>query len=92
MSLTGFSMNTKVTVEKDAVTIHKFCGVAAKYHIAIGIGWTKQREGLAENQYSIIDRNGNVISDYAKIHPFSYAGISPNGEILDELEGKQGIV
>lgn len=73
MSLTGFSMNTKVTAEKDAVTIHNFCKVAAENHIAIGIGWTKQGEGLAENHYSIIDRQGNIISDYAKIHPFSYA-------------------
>lgn len=73
MSLTGFSMNTERTAEENEGTIHKFCEKAVKYHIAIGIGWTKKGEGLAENHYSIIDRDGKVISDYAKIHPFSYA-------------------
>lgn len=74
MSLTGFSMSTKKTAEKDGTTVCKFCEIATRYNIAIGIGWTKQGGQLAENHYSIIDAKGNVISDYAKIHPFSYAG------------------
>ncbi len=74
MSLTGFSMNIEATAEKNEDAIHKFCQKAVKNHIAIGIGWTKQAGELAENHYSIIGAEGTVISDYVKIHPFSYAG------------------
>lgn len=73
MSLTGFSMNTKETAEKNIAVLHNFSDMAIRYHMAIGIGWTKQGERLAENHYSIIDGEGNLISDYTKIHPFSYA-------------------
>lgn len=73
MSLTGFSMNTQITAERERETVNKFCQIAGKYQIAIGIGWTKQGENLAENHYSVIDKYGQVISDYTKIHPFSYA-------------------
>lgn len=74
MSLTGFSMNTDLTAEKDKNTIHKFCDIAVQYNIAIGIGWAKNTSELAENHYTIIGRSGEELSDYAKIHPFSYAG------------------
>lgn len=73
MSLTGFSMNTNITSEKDQCTLEKFRRIAAREDIAIGIGWTKQGGTLAENHYSVIGKNGYVLSDYIKIHPFSYA-------------------
>ena len=73
MSLTGFSMNTALTAEKDGQTLRRFCEIAREYHIVTGIGWVKQTESLAENHYSVISEQGNVISDYVKIHPFSYA-------------------
>lgn len=73
MSLTGFSMNTKRTAEEDERTVRQFCKAADEHKIAIGIGWTKQGEALAENHYTIINEQGKVISDYIKIHPFSYA-------------------
>ena len=74
MSLTGFSMNTKVTAEEDNLTVDSFCKIASKYNIVIGIGWVKKGNILAENHYSVINNDGEVISDYCKIHPFSYAG------------------
>lgn len=74
MSLTGFSMNIKVTAEKDEYTVRSFRELAARYHMAIGIGWTKRVGESAENHYTVIDSEGTVLSDYVKIHPFSYAG------------------
>lgn len=73
MSLTGFSMSTEVTAEAQQETLNRFCKIAGEYGISVGIGWTKKGEKLAENHYSVIDEYGNVISDYVKIHPFSYA-------------------
>ena len=74
MSLTGFSMNTKLTAEKDKNTVHKFCNIAVQYNIAIGIGWVKKSDCIAENHYTVISGRGEELSDYIKIHPFSYAG------------------
>lgn len=75
MSLTGFSMNTRVTAEDGSQdTIEKTKGLCIKEEIAIGIGWTKCGDKKAENHYTIIDKNGKICSDYIKIHPFSYAG------------------
>lgn len=75
MSLTGFSMNTKVTAEDDSQdTVEKTKELCRKEDISIGLGWTKCGNEKAENHYTVIDRNGRICSDYVKIHPFSYAG------------------
>lgn len=73
MSLTGFSMNVQLTAEYDQETVSHIQEVAKKNNIAIGIGWTKGTDHKAENHYSIINYKGVVISDYVKIHPFSFA-------------------
>lgn len=74
MSFTGFSMDTNKTKESDKATVGKMAGYATKYKIAIGFGWVKDCGIRAENHYTIINKNGDIVSDYAKIHPFSYAG------------------
>lgn len=74
MSFTGFSMNTDVTKEAASETIDKMAEYAKKYCIAVGFGWVKDCGDKSENHYTIIDKTGRTISDYAKIHPFSYAG------------------
>lgn len=75
MSLTGFSMNTKITAEDDSLeTVEKIRTLCRQKNIAMGIGWTKQGTEKAENHYTIIDKEGMVLSDYVKIHPFSYGG------------------
>lgn len=76
MSFTGFSMNTALTKEKNAETIRRMAECAKKYQIAIGFGWVKDCGVKSENHYTVIDKEGNILSDYAKIHPFSYAGES----------------
>ncbi len=72
MSLTGFSMNIEVTAEKDGITVLKFRELASRYHVVIGVGWTQQKGESAENHYTIIGTEGEILSDYVKIHPFSY--------------------
>lgn len=74
MSFTGFSMETEVTKESRLETVNKMADFAQRYHIAIGFGWVKDCGEKSENHYTIIDKNGKMISDYAKIHPFSFSG------------------
>ncbi len=74
MSFTGFSMNTDVTAESDCETIETIRKVAKTYKIAIGFGWVKKTCFKAENHYSVISNEGSILSDYIKIHPFSFGG------------------
>ena len=74
MSFTGFSMNTEITKENDEETIDVVKMFAMKYGISIGFGWARDCGEKAENHYTIVDKEGVVISDYVKIHPFSYSG------------------
>ena len=74
MSFTGFSMKTEVTKENQLETVNKMADFAKRYHTAIGFGWVKDCGEKSENHYTIIDKNGEIISDYAKIHPFSFSG------------------
>lgn len=74
MSFTGFSMNTDATKENGKYTRDKIMEAACRNNISIGYGWVKDCGEKCENHYSVIDSNGNVVSDYAKIHPFSYSG------------------
>jgi omega-amidase len=75
MCLTGFAIDPKNTKEKELETIEFFGKCAKKYHIFIGFGWTKDygSNNKAENHFSIVTPEGEVILDYTKIHPFSFA-------------------
>ena len=73
MSFTGFSTNTSATKECDAQTVSRMKALARKYQLSIGFGWVKDCTavcGKCENHYTIVDREGSVCSDYAKLHPF----------------------
>lgn len=74
MSFTGFSMNTEKTKECDFKTVNKMSDYAKKYHIAIGFGWVKDCGEKSENHYTIVNKEGTLVSDYVKIHPFSLSG------------------
>ena len=74
MSFTGFSMQTEVTKESYLETVNKITGFTKKYNTAIGFGWVKDCGGKSENHYTIVDKNGKILSDYTKIHPFSFSG------------------
>lgn len=74
MSFTGFSMETDVTKESHLETVNKMAGYAKKYRMAIGFGWVKDCGEKSENHYTVVNKNGEIISDYVKIHPFSFSG------------------
>lgn len=74
MSFTGFSMDIQDTAEYGFETMEEMKKLAQKYGLAIGFGWVKDCGEKAENHYSVVNKEGKVISDYAKIHPFSLAG------------------
>jgi predicted amidohydrolase len=96
MTLTGFSMNVEKTAEKkeNSPTMEFFLKLSEKYQIAIAFGmaeWTGKRgmgaESMenssfrkAENKCYLVS-GGNILLEYAKLHPFSY------GEEAEYYEG-----
>lgn len=74
MSFTGFSMNTNVTKEANLETVNKMIEYAQRYGVAIGFGWVKDCGKKSENHYTVVNKKGEIISDYVKIHPFSFSG------------------
>lgn len=91
MSFTGFSMRLDVTGETVPETKQRMTELSVKYQIASGFGWTAVQEDLGENHYTLISDLGEELSDYIKIHPFSYAGedkVFRAGEKLTAAEYK----
>ena len=78
MTLTGFSMNTDTYGEtmENSPSITFFQQKAIEYNIAIIFGIIIKNGEKSENHCITIDETGNIISDYAKIHPFSYGSES----------------
>ncbi len=74
MSFTGFSMNTSKTAERDRETVNAVRKIAVQYGVSAGFGWVRQNGEKCENVYTILDHKGQIISEYVKIHPFSFAG------------------
>lgn len=76
MTLTGFSINIGLTAEnfENSETIQSFSLLAKQFNIGIVFGVVIKDENNALNKSMFVDCNGKVIGDYAKIHPFSFAG------------------
>lgn len=74
MSFTGFSMNIDVTKESRLETVNIMAGYAQQYNVAVGFGWVKDCGEKSENHYTIISKDGEILCDYVKIHPFSFSG------------------
>ena len=74
MSFTEFSMNTDKTKENNRETLAAMSDIAKKNHIAVGFGWVLDCGEKAKNMYTVLDKNGKILAEYAKIHPFSFAG------------------
>lgn len=76
MSMTGFGLDPENVAEKygNGITVHTMTRFAMQYGIALGFGYTACTAGKYTNRYVVVDSNGRIISDYAKIHPFSYSG------------------
>ena len=74
MSFTGFSMNTDKTKENNGETLAAMADIARENNIAVGFGWVLDCKEKAKNMYTVLDKNGKILAEYAKIHPFSFAG------------------
>lgn len=76
MTLTSFSMNTKVTAEEgtSSGTVLLFQKFATEFEIAIVFGVVFRDSDKATNNALLIDRTGIVLGGYSKIHPFTFAG------------------
>ncbi|MEE1312819.1 MAG: nitrilase-related carbon-nitrogen hydrolase [Lachnospiraceae bacterium] len=74
MSLTGISKDIYTMADTNGKNLTFFKNAAKKYSIAIGFGWGKPSESKLENHYTVINPDGVILSDYIKLHPFTYAG------------------
>lgn len=64
-----------VTGDISSPTIDAMKALSKEYGVAIGFGWVMASDdSLCENHYTIVSDKGKVLSDYAKIHPFTYSG------------------
>jgi len=75
MTLTGFSTNTEKCAEDlgDSESIRFFTECTLKHGIYISFGIALKKEGKATNNLITISPKGELIANYAKIHPFSCA-------------------
>ena len=73
MSFTGFSMNTAITQEANHESLSAMRDLAKEKRIAIGFGWVEKNGDKCRNNYTVINCKGDIVSSYAKIHPFSYS-------------------
>ena len=74
MSFTGFSMNTSKTADKNQETVNEVKRIAAAYGVSMGFGWVRQNGEKCENVYTVAGPDGQIISEYIKIHPFTFSG------------------
>ena len=76
MTLSGFSNNISLTAEdfQSSQTIEAFSALAKKFNIAIIFGVVIKDGAKALNKSVFVNRSGEVVASYAKIHPFSFAG------------------
>ncbi len=75
MSFTGFTMHVELAASLSDAALEKMQQLAVSYRIAVGFGWVAlDADGRGENHYTLLDKSGSVVTDYTKIHPFSYGG------------------
>lgn len=78
MTLTGFSMNTEEIAEifENSDTISWFAKQAQKFKINIVFGVVLKSNLRAKNHLIFVSKDGKLLVNYAKIHPFSFSGES----------------
>lgn len=74
MILTGFTMNLDSLTINETEILEWLKKQAKKYKISIGIGYAVNDNGKGENKYAMVSCNGEILVNYKKIHPFSFAG------------------
>lgn len=73
MSLTGFTMDISALIFTEEYILKWLQAQACRYKINIGFGFAVRGEQKAENKFVIVSKDGEVLSSYTKIHPFSYS-------------------
>jgi omega-amidase len=76
MTLTGFSMNIGVTAEEkdSSPTFNSFSELSSKYEIGVVYGVVFRQNLKATNNAIFLNKSGEIIGLYKKIHPFSFSG------------------
>jgi len=76
MTLTGFSNNISFTAEDfdESETIKSFLALAKRFNMGIIFGVVARGKDKALNKSIFVNKDGGIIGDYSKIHPFSFAG------------------
>ncbi|MFJ1490669.1 nitrilase-related carbon-nitrogen hydrolase [Capnocytophaga canis] len=93
MTLTGFTMNSNVVKERlpDSQTIEFFKKCALDYQTNIAFGVVIEKKQKATNCLVVVNPKGEILANYEKIHPFSYANenkyyISGNDLVSCQIE------
>lgn len=75
MTLTGFTTDiNEISEDKDSLSIEKFKELSKLNNIAIVVGIVIKDNNKALNKSIFISRTGDIIGEYSKMHPFSFAG------------------
>lgn len=76
MTLTGFSTNINVTGESQDVspTLKSFVKLSKEFGIGVIFGVTFLEESKGTNNALFLDKSGEILGNYQKIHPFSLSG------------------
>lgn len=74
MTLTGFSMAVEKTAEnfEDSETLDWFRSIAVKFSINIIFGVVFSYKNRVKNHLILLNKKGEILGNYEKIHPFSY--------------------
>lgn len=75
MTLTGFTMNTAVSMENPdaSASLNAFAELAKQYQVSVVAGLVLQSGPKAANTLVAFSRDGAEQARYIKIHPFSFA-------------------
>lgn len=75
MSFTGFSMQPEKTAPWGRRSMDTMCTFASAFQLAVGFGYVGTTfDGQYQNHYCVIDACGKTLTDFVKLHPFSYTG------------------
>ncbi|PRR80213.1 nitrilase-related carbon-nitrogen hydrolase [Clostridium vincentii] len=74
MVLTGFTMNIEKLILSEKDIINWFKDKAIENKINIGFGYAIRVGAKGNNKFAIISKEGILLTNYSKIHPFSYGG------------------
>ena len=74
MTLTGFSMDVEKIRDREGEDVRFFAGAAREYRLAVGFGYVSRTGEKGRNHFCLLNRRGEVLADYEKIHPFTCGG------------------